>query len=321
MLVEPLKRIAAHWRLPPVKEDAATPLPPAHKRAPLTLETVTLPTAVTPENTALAASILADAGRLEPQDTTREEYYDWGYSLYWASAYSQQCAENIKHRLHPEQARKEMTRLDLLAELHQALRAQRLAYPNYTYFNGYCYQSLRLAGVYGNRDTESRYADYGLGQFLKPGMHLLDIGASAGFMSIYAAMRYGCSAQCVEHNRYMGDMGRAVARFLGVQDQIEFSDTRIQEMQFTRGFDGIFSFAAHWTDDEGIRVQLDEHMAYLHSLLNPGGILFFESHSNDVGDASFDRIMEDIQQGLFTLREKRMLENGTRAFYVLQKQG
>lgn len=288
--------------------------------SPYSLDSQRLPGDVTPDTTRALVGMITEFLQHELTAIPRETRYDWGYSFEWMSAYFHALAEELKTGLHPEQRREGITRLKLLSEVHIALKAQRDAYPLYRYFNGYSYQSFELAGIFGNRATEARFEDYGLARHLKPGMHVLDIGANAGFMSIYAAYRYGCNAVCVEHNPHLLEIGRAVAAYLGVSERITLQQQRIQDAVFAPGsFEGIFSFAAHWTDDEGIRVQLDEHIAYLHLLLKPSGTLFFESHSNDVGDATFNQTILNIQQSLFTLVEKRVLENGSREFFVLQR--
>lgn len=246
---------------------------------------------------------------------------DWAYALNWMGIYLQQLAEDAKVEMHPEQRpARDGTRLALAADVHRELHAQYTGYAGYKYFSGLPYQGLGIAGVFGNRESALRYEVYGLGRYLRPESTILDIGASCGFLSIYAAFRTGCRAECIEHNPHMVEIGRAVARHLGVDDRVVFHAARFQDLALAeRVYSHVFSFAAHWTDDEGLRVDLGAHLRRLASLLADGGALFFESHSADIGDATFEGTMREAALTAFRVLERRLLEAGTREFFVLGK--
>ena len=60
-------------------------------------------------------------------------------------------------------------RLVLEGKIQAALDAQRQTYDKHAYFGGYLYQGLDIANIFGMRDTERRFATYGIDQYLRPG--------------------------------------------------------------------------------------------------------------------------------------------------------
>lgn len=199
-----------------------------------------------------------------------------------------------------------------------AVRGQREKYPNFTYAHGVPYQSLDIANVFGVRESEIRYQNYGLDKLLKSTDRILDIGASCGFISILAAYRTGCRADCVEHNRFMTEIGAAVADYLHVADKVKFVPERFQDWRADISYSVIFSFAAHWTDDEGLRPDFPKHMEKLHELLEAGGYVVFESHTADVGNPEFYGKMEAIRD-LFDWSGSKLLDYNRRELFILRR--
>jgi len=80
----------------------------------------------------------------------------------------------------------------------------------------------------------------------------------------------------------------------------------------------VFSFATHWTDDKNYRVHLTEHLQRIHAMLAPGGLLVFESHTTDVGDATFYSTLEGLRDR-FTWTGSKLVGNGSRELFIMRK--
>jgi hypothetical protein len=206
----------------------------------------------------------------------------------------------------------------LQRRIQEQLRGQAERYAKFQYFHGFPYQGLDAAHVFGDRNTELRWSSYGLDRLLGPDDRILDIGASCGFLSIHSAYRRGCRADCVEHNPHMVAIGEAVAEYLGVADRVRFFPEDFLAWTAQGTYTRIFSFAAHWTDDQGLRPDFRAHMLRLHGLLDPGGILVFESHTADVGDPAFKARMEQ-QRDLFRWSGSKLLDHGRRELFLMEK--
>lgn len=210
-----------------------------------------------------------------------------------------------------------------LVELHRSidreLRRQRTDYPHMLYEQGYPYQALHTLGIFGVRPAEERFVDYGLADLIAKEDHVLDIGCNCGFMLLYTAYRTGCSGEGVDINPHMIAIGKQVANFLGLAQRVKLSAARFQEFAPERQYTMIFSFAAHWTDDEQLRPDFDEHLRRLHGLLTEGGRVILESHTADVDNPAFYERMKR-QRGLFSWTGSRRLANNRRELFVMRKE-
>jgi len=196
---------------------------------------------------------------------------------------------------------------------------QKKLYKKHMYFSGFPYQSLEIANVFGARDTEKRYSDYELDFYLSEKDVILDIGGNIGAMSLYSVFRKGCKADCVEHNPYMTLIGKDIAEHLKISEKIMFYDVPFQEWKPNQLYTKIFSFAAHHTDDGGHSPGFKGYIKKLHSYLSQDGMLFFESHNNDVGERSFYEDMNSIATLFDVISQKKLTEWGQREFYILKK--
>ncbi|WP_377845049.1 class I SAM-dependent methyltransferase [Bosea sp. UC22_33] len=208
---------------------------------------------------------------------------------------------------------------DLNAAINDTLRRQAQEYKSYTYFNGYPYQGLGLLNVFGDRLADPRFDEYELRKFISEKDNILDIGCSCGFIALMAAYRTGCRAHGIDINPYMIEIGRLCADHLNVGSLVSLEAVRIQEYTAKEPFTVVLSFATHWTDDENYRVSIRDHMQRMHSYLAPGGLLLFETHAADPGQAEFYAAMETVRDlfswdGVF-----KKTESGLREFYVMRK--
>lgn len=204
----------------------------------------------------------------------------------------------------------------LHAEIDRVLDRQRIEYPHHAYFSGYPYQSLGILSIYGERPTEERFDGYKLAELIKPTDRILDIGCNCGFMTLYTAFRTGCSAVGIDINPYMIEIGRLCTDFLNLP-KVKLIAERFQDYQPDEKFTVVFSFATHWTDDANYRVPLQTHLVAIHKLLEDGGLLVFETHCADVGNAAFREALETMRDHFdwdgFTLSD-----NGTRELYLMR---
>ena len=207
---------------------------------------------------------------------------------------------------------------DLHRKIDTVLREQRREYGDYYYFYGQPYQALGILGVYGERSTEERFEAYGLNDLIKREDHVLDIGCNCGFVALYTAFRTGCRADGVDINPYMIQIGDLCAEYLRISDRVNLSALRIQDFTPQVQYTVLLSFATHWTDDENYRVPLREHFERCATYLQPGGLLVFETHAADVGNADFYDAIATFSD-LFSVESKRDTDRGTRHLYLFRR--
>jgi SAM-dependent methyltransferase len=198
------------------------------------------------------------------------------------------------------------------------LQQQREEYGDYYYFYGQPYQALGILGVYGERSTEERFEAYGLRELIKPEDRVLDIGCNCGFVALYTSYRTGCWADGIDINPYMIQIGNLCADYLRVSDRVKLTAVRIQDFAAQAQYSVLFSFATHWTDDENYRVPLREHFERCAAYLQPGGLLVFETHAADVGNAAFYEAIATFSD-LFSVESKRDTDRGTRHLYLFRR--
>lgn len=209
-----------------------------------------------------------------------------------------------------------------LPVLHKKIRheldLQRREYDSYSYFHGYPYQSLGILQVFGERGTEERFDAYDLANLIKRSDHVLDIGCNCGFMAIYAAFRTGCSADGIDINPYMIRVGQHCADYLQMSDRVKLIAQSFLDYKAERPYSVVLSFATHWTDDKNYRVRLQDHFLRIHAMMEPGGLLIFESHSADVGNPEFYQALEEMR-GHFSWDGCRTMARGTRELYLMRQ--
>jgi SAM-dependent methyltransferase len=147
---------------------------------------------------------------------------------------------------------------------------------------------------------------------------ILDIGCNCGFMLIYASYRKGCSGDGIDINPFMINIGRAVTDFLELSHKIRLFQDSFLLFQPTKKYSVIFSFAAYWTDDGLLRPDFDLYMRKMHELLYDGGIIIFETHSNDANNPEFHKKMENFRD-IFSFDKGILLDNNERELFFLKK--
>lgn len=232
---------------------------------------------------------------------------------------SRSCVRLMNHHVTHEESDWFVHGLPVLhRRIDQVLQKQRAEYGDYYYFYGQPYQALGVLGVYGERSTEERFEAYGLRDLIRPEDRVLDIGCNCGFVALYTSFRTGCSADGVDINPYMIQIGNLCADYLRISDRVKLSAVRIQDFAAQGQYSVLFSFATHWTDDENYRVPLREHFERCAAFLQPGGLLVFETHAADVGNMAFYEAIATFSD-LFSIESKRDTDRGTRHLYLFRR--
>jgi SAM-dependent methyltransferase len=202
--------------------------------------------------------------------------------------------------------------------IQDILDRQRNEYPHYVYFYGQPYQALGILGVFGERGTEERFEEFGVAKYVGPDDYVLDIGCNCGFLAILAAFRTGCRAHGIDVNPYMIEIGEECATFLRLSGKVQLEAADFHYFKGTGVFSRVFSCATHWTDDGLYRVNLEQHLGMVHRALTAHGILFFESHANDLLNPDFPVVMQSVEH-LYELLERKYTDRNTRELYILRK--
>lgn len=188
-----------------------------------------------------------------------------------------------------------------LKELHKKIRShlddQKNEWnkPFYPRYQGY--GRIKLSGL---RDTERRMDNYGLAKHLKHGWRLLDIGCNTGFMSLESA-RLVRHVDAFDVNPYLVKIGQEVKDFLK-QDNVSFSSCGFEDFEVKEKYDAIFSFANHHTLDGLTTFSINDYFTKASDSLNPGGLLFFESH--EYGTENWDEVDKVLDRFFIRMEEK-----------------
>lgn len=212
-----------------------------------------------------------------------------------------------------------LNRNKLLQKIDEISRRQKKEYNHYSYFYDYPYQGFSILGIFGERSSEERFDLYKLGDYLSKSDSVLDLGCNCGFVSIYTSFRTGCKVKGIDINPYAIEIGNECAKYLKIENKVSLEARKVQDLTTDEKFNGVFSFATHWTDDKNYRVALVDHFKLIHNFLKKDGYLFFESHGADYGDEKFYETIDQIQQKLFTKVYSCDSDAGSRHYYIFQK--
>lgn len=232
---------------------------------------------------------------------------------------SRKLIQNINHTSSDSQSEWFVLRkIELLNDIKTLLQKQKNGYQHYSYFDGYPYQAFSTLGIFGERSTEERYKQYRIDSYLDSSHSVLDLGCNCGFMGIYTSYRKGCSVTGIDINPYAIEIGKRCVEFLDLNEKVNLRAVTVQDLDKSKKYNALFSFATHWTDDKNYRVPLENHFKMIHDLLEHEGLLFFESHSVDVGNEQFYQII-DSMQSLFQTLYKIDTDAKSRHYYIFKK--
>ena len=181
-----------------------------------------------------------------------------------------------------------------------------------SYCAGFPYQGYGRVGVSGMKPTEERLRRSQLAMFLEPGMDVLDVGSNCGFVALEAS-RHVRHVDAVELNPYLNLVGEETARWLGTTN-VSFITDDFVRYQPRRRYHVVLSLANHHTIDGNLVMGFEEYIAKLHGMLEPGGVLIFESHNvfgPGKGGAGDDGDLDakfDIMERYFEVVRHKMVE-------------
>lgn len=145
------------------------------------------------------------------------------------------------------------------------------------YTSGYAYQGYERIGIAGAKPTQQRLQEYGLLPWLKPSMHILEIGCNNGFIALEIA-RSVEHVDAIEFNPYLIEIGRAAAAALE-QHNVTFEVADFPIWKTNKQYDVVLSFANHCTIDGNLAMNFEDYVAKLWRLTCENGYVLFESHN------------------------------------------
>ena len=192
----------------------------------------------------------------------------------------------------------------------------------YAQQNGF-YQGFEEIGIDGCRPTEKRFARYQIEKYLSKDKMALDIGCNCGFLTIYLS-RFLKHVDGVELNPFLTNIGKDTKEFLG-EKNVEFHTSSFEEFKTDKKYEMIFSLANDDTIDGNTKFTFNEYIKKIQELLQPKGILMWETISPDTYDPKLFEPKRKILEEKFTLLEERMVKSEypvnvpERRFLVLEK--
>lgn len=193
-------------------------------------------------------------------------------------------------------------------KLNELQQKQMEAWDSIVYCDGYFYQGFEKIGISGIKPTERRIKNYGIKKFFEANKTTLDIGSNAGFLACYLG-EFFREVEGIELNPYLVKMGNTTRDFLDLNN-VNFIKGNFLEYDFQKKYDVVFSLSNHHTIDGNLNVNFESYLQKIFKILEKGGILFFESHDIDGGDADLEEKFK-IASRYFELVDHKMV----RSFY------
>jgi len=180
------------------------------------------------------------------------------------------------------------------------------------------YQGHEGWGLPGQRPTLHRMEKYSLHNWLEPNARVLDIGCNIGCFGIEVSRHVGHYVG-FDINDSLIHIARRLARHHKVEN-CEFHTWAFEDFRRANPgtFDLIFSFAVHvW-----IGKPMQDYVADLKQMLNPGGTVVIESNDLKRNDGQFfSNMAAFFEQGFFLLHQGQLFDDGVinRGFCVFKR--
>ena len=170
--------------------------------------------------------------------------------------------------------------------------------PNEQMFGrGTFYQSFPDLKIQGQRSSSKRFKVYKLDKLLNDKSKVLDIGCNCGFFSLITA-KNSQIVHSVEPNKTLIKIANLVKDHLKIKNCVFFNST-FDDFNTNEKFNLIFSFAVHhW-----VKCSFFKYIKRLSALLEPDGIIIFESHALNSIDRFFLKRIEIFKDLGFELKE------------------
>ena len=122
-----------------------------------------------------------------------------------------------------------------------------------------------------------------LGDRIKPGARVLDVGSGIGGAAFFLAREFGATVVGVDLSPEMTDIAHEATANSGVSSQVEFLLADVMETDFEEPFDII------WSRDALMHIHDKKRLfSKLYSLLNPGGTLVITDYARGPKPNSLD---------------------------------
>lgn len=181
------------------------------------------------------------------------------------------------------------------------------------------YQGLAKLGILGKRPVEKRAEIYGIAQFIKDHMRVLEIGCNSGFLALETAS-YAAHVTAFDADPIYIELGQLVKEHLGIQNCSLFARP-VEQFQTDETYHAIISCAVHgW-----IRIPFAEFIQRILGWLKPGGIFVFETHELDCHPEAAEqrkyllRYFDVLRQGYIDDADESLYQSEMREYLVLKK--
>ncbi|MBX2965962.1 MAG: methyltransferase domain-containing protein [Cyclobacteriaceae bacterium] len=201
-------------------------------------------------------------------------------------------------------------RIDIRSVMKEVLNMEQQ-----TFGRGTFYQSFEELNVSGQRPSAERLAVYNLTNFLAPHQEVLDIGSNCGFITLKTAPHVK-HITGIEISSSLVMLSRITQAYLGIHNATFITGSFSKKIP-EKKFDFIFSFAVHYW----IGLEFKIYIQTLKNLLNPGGLILFESQDIEKMDKDWDEKINQFKLHEFTeLHTGSLKDDGviTRKFSVLK---
>ena len=229
------------------------------------------------------------------------------YGLDWFEKYfTEKEIELISNKY--KQLMSEMNLHDMLIEV--------LKSENQTFGRGDLYQSLDDFDIPGQRPTNERFGIYKLEKHLKSDFDILDIGSNCGFLTLKMA-EYVKSAKGIEIADSLVHVSKLAQTFTK-RTNVQFVQSNFNQIKHTEKYDFICSFAVHFW----LGADITKYAKKLHGMLNPNGMVLFESQNIETFDKDWDKKVEKFKQvGFEEIETGELKDDGkiNRRFSILKK--
>lgn len=181
------------------------------------------------------------------------------------------------------------------------------------------YQGFDELGLVGKRPVESRFATYGIADWVTREMEVLEIGCNNGFLSLLTARRAAHVTAFDADPSYIA-IGKMVQRHLRITNCDLLSST-FNSFSFTKRYDAVFACAVHgW-----LNIPFQGFVSVVLASLKPGGLFLFETHELDCHPEAAEQrayllnFFEVIRCGFIDDADPSLYQSEFREYLVLRR--
>ena len=155
-----------------------------------------------------------------------------------------------------------------------------------------------------NKPSVKRIKGYDISSYFNKDMDVLDIGSNNGFIACHIAPHVK-SVDGIELNPYLNKIAEDTKAYLGI-DNVRILEADFVTFEPDRKYGAVFSLSNHHTIDGNLDMNFESYIKKIYDMLEPRGLLFFESHDIDTGDKDLDLKFE-IASCYFELEKYKMV--------------